>query len=180
MFALFDQNVAEDGGGSNAKDRIVQFNAAFNLFIESPIWGNGVGSLNELVLIGNNSDIAGAESSWMKLLTERGIIGAIAYVYLYYELFCLLIKSISRKTALFFLGGLLAMETATGFMDFTIYGSICIALLKYRTRYCPRESVNYLAKALLVTNFFRGDFNRRVLKRLPLMKHTIYKKMSKQ
>ena len=34
MFALFDQNVAEDGGGSNAKDRIVQFNAAFNLFIE--------------------------------------------------------------------------------------------------------------------------------------------------
>ena len=148
--ALFDSSVAEEGGGSNMNMRIRQFEVGFDLFARSPLFGNGVGALAMLDKVGNNSDILGAESSWLKILPERGLMGVVAYIYLYFAMYGKLRPFINKKVLLCFLWGLLAMETASGFMNMAIFGSIVIALyrivilkrngqLSVNTRFYPNE-----------------------------------------
>lgn len=128
FIALFDSNIAEEGGGSNAEMRIQQFAVGLHLFEMSPITGNGIGALAVLMKNANYEDLLGAESSWLKILPERGIIGAIAYIYLYYIIYVKLAKYINKRALIFFLIGLMGMETATGFMSMPLYGSIIIAI----------------------------------------------------
>lgn len=135
--ALFDSTVAEEGGGSNVAMRIRQFDVAINMFLNNPLFGNGVGSISTMMKIGNNADLLGAESSWLKILPERGMIGVIAYIILYIQIYKKWKMIMNNRELLFFLFGLLAMETATGFMNFSLYGSIlmCIYRLKVLERY---------------------------------------------
>lgn len=128
IIALFNSSVAEEGGGSNVDMRARQFEVGLNLFEKSPLFGNGIGSIAVFMKGGNNADLLGAESSWLKILPERGIVGVIVYLYLYFIMYKKLRSYMHKKALIFFLFGLLAMETATGFMNMTIYGSIVIAL----------------------------------------------------
>jgi hypothetical protein len=57
----------------------------------------------------------------MKLLPERGLIGALIYIYAFFYLFKTLKTSIPRKIIFSFLLGILVMETATGLLDMTMY-----------------------------------------------------------
>ncbi len=128
FLALFDRNIAEEGGGSNAEMRIQQFAVGLHLFEMNPLTGNGIGALAVLMKNATYEDLLGAESSWLKILPERGIIGAIAYIYLYYIIYIKLAKYINKRALIFFLIGLMGMETATGFMSMPLYGSIIIAI----------------------------------------------------
>ncbi len=128
IIALFNSKVAEEGGGSNVDMRARQFEVGFNLFEKSPLFGNGIGSIAVFMKGGNNADLLGAESSWLKILPERGIVGVIVYLYLYLTMYRKLLPYMNKKALVCFLAGLLAMETATGFMNMTIYGSMVIAL----------------------------------------------------
>lgn len=128
IIALFNSNVAEEGGGSNINMRARQFEVALNLFEKNPLFGNGIGSIAVFMKGGYNADLLGAESSWLKILPERGIVGVIVYLYLYLTMYRKLLPYMNKKTLICFFGGLLAMETATGFMDMVVYGSIVIVL----------------------------------------------------
>ena len=77
-------------------------------------------------------------------------MGVVAYIYLYFAMYGKLRPFINKKVLLCFLWGLLAMETATGFMNMAIFGSIVIALyrivilkrngqLSVNTRFYPNE-----------------------------------------
>ena len=99
------------------------------MFEQNPFLGNGVGSIEELM--SNNSkyaDLLGSESSWLKILPERGILGVIVYLILYFTIYKQMKGYIPTKTIILFLIGLMVMETATGFMDFALYGAIIIAI----------------------------------------------------
>ena len=128
FYALFDSNLAEEGGGSNVNMRMRQFEIGLNLFDKNPLFGNGVGSIAVFMESVSNADLLGAESSWLKILPERGIVGVIAYLYLYFTMYRNLIRFVNKKILLCFLMGLLAMETATGFMNMSLYGSIVITI----------------------------------------------------
>lgn len=130
FIALFNQNVAEEGGGSDLSMRQRQFEVGWNLFLQNPIFGNGIGSIKALKEIGESTDILGSESSWLKILPQQGLFGAVVYLYMYSYLYIKLKNIIPQKTTLFFLGGLFVMEAVTGFMDFYIVGSIIIVIFK--------------------------------------------------
>ena len=88
FYSLVDSKIAEEGGGSTVHGREIQFRAALNMFELNPLFGNGPGSIAVLKNIGNNNEILGAESSWMQILPERGLFGAIVYIYMYIYLMC--------------------------------------------------------------------------------------------
>lgn len=133
IIALFNADVAEDGGGSNVSMRVRQLDVALNMFSNNPLFGNGVGSISTMMKIGNNADLLGAESSWLKILPERGLIGVVAYLILYYQIFHKWKAVMKKRELIFFLCGLIAMETATGFMNFALYGCILVCIYRYRT-----------------------------------------------
>lgn len=142
IIAIFDQNMADEGGGSSTAMRARQFEIGLELFLQNPLFGNGIGSIAEFMKNYNNAELYGSESSWLKVLIERGVVGVLSYIYLYTIMFKGMRKYLPLKMTLFFLLGLLAMETATGFMNFALYGSIIIVICKYVQLSRKRDS-NY-------------------------------------
>ncbi len=130
IVSFWDEDVASEGKGSDLNMRMGQFAIGIMLFQQSPILGNGVGA-NAVFLKKYEDVMFGMESSWLQILPERGLIGVLAYLYLYVLLYRILRKCMSWKEVFFFITGLMAMETVTGFMDFALYGSIVIVIYKY-------------------------------------------------
>lgn len=128
ILSLFDSNLAEEGGGSTVAGREIQFKAALNMFYMNPLIGNGPGAIGVLSKIGNNAEILGAESSWMQILPERGLLGAFAYLYLYLYIFNILCHKLPVKVLFFFLLSIFVMETATGVLDISIWGVVLVAV----------------------------------------------------
>lgn len=127
IYALFDSSLAEEGRGSTVALRSIQYNAAFDLFLKKPIFGWGDDykfppNIQELIL--------GLESSWMQLSVRRGLVGILIYLFSYYIYFILLKKHYSTKQIMFTLGGLMAMETATGLMNFNLQGGLILIIIK--------------------------------------------------
>lgn len=130
FYSLVDSKIAEEGGGSTVHGREIQFRAALNMFELNPLFGNGPGSIAVLKNIGNNNEILGAESSWMQILPERGLFGAIVYIYMYIYMYKSLKKKLPKKTIQYFLLSLFVMETATGQLDMSIWGIVMVVAYK--------------------------------------------------
>lgn len=128
FFALFDSKLAEEGGGSSVALREKQYKIGIRLFLDNPVFGNGVRSLEIMIKSVSNSGLLGSESSWLKILPERGLVGAWAYIYMYYCTFKKMRVATGALIAFAFLGGVFAMEVATGFMTFSIWASIVIVI----------------------------------------------------
>ena len=141
--SLFDEDVAEEGGGSTVAGREIQFAAALRMFEMSPIFGNGPGSISILRQIGSNSDILGAESSWMQILPERGIIGAITYLFFYISTFKYCNRYIPAKIIGNLLLSLFVMETATGIISAVYFMPTIIIIYKlYKFKYLEYANRN--------------------------------------
>jgi len=65
--------------GSSLEMRLMQFAVIVPFFLNSPIWGNGYAYTWSFVKA-VDADILGAESIWLQLLVDFGVIGAIAYI----------------------------------------------------------------------------------------------------
>lgn len=127
FYSLFDSNLADEGGGSTVANRELQFEAAMNMFEMNPILGNGPGSINIMKRYGSNSNILGAESIWMQILPERGILGMFIYLFMYAWMLIKFSKYLPHKLLFTFLIGMFVMETATGMLDMAIWGVVLIA-----------------------------------------------------
>ena len=128
--SLTDQNLAEAGGGSTVALRESQYRIAWRMFLQSPIIGNGISSIGVLKRHADNVSILGAESSWLEILPERGILGAIVYLYLYTELWKMK-RYVDRKTLLFFLLSVFVMELAGGIKDMSIWCLVLLTVYRY-------------------------------------------------
>ena len=145
--SLFNPDIATEGGGSSIKGRQIQFETALRLFYLNPIFGNGCGSIPILKVTQNANDILGAESSWMQILPERGIFGAIVYIYWYIYVFKKLLINVPKKITLYLLLSIFVMETATGMLDMALYSTIIIATRKFfqihKKRKKKRKIIHY-------------------------------------
>lgn len=141
FFSLFDADKMEEGGGSSAEMRKTQFAVAFDFFMNNPLFGNGLRSLP--ILHKKNPDIWGAESSWMIIPIQQGIVGLIAYLILYGEIYEHLSRSVGKRTSVLFLIGLMALETVTGPMSFYIFAPSLVAIERYNQlkRFTPKKSI---------------------------------------
>lgn len=144
FYSLFDSKIADEGGGSTVASRKLQFEAAMNMFEMNPILGNGPGSIGIMKRFGNNSNILGAESVWMQILPERGILGFLVYLFMYAWMFIQLKKNLPPKILISFLSGMFIMETSTGMLDMAVWGVVLVAvkrmfqLKKLRKKYLYR------------------------------------------
>ncbi len=139
--SLFDDSIAEEGGGSTIALREMQFETAYLLFIRNPLFGNGLGSTALLAPHGF-SDILGSESSWMQIMPERGLWGAMMYIIMYLSIYHTFKKSFGLRALFFYLLSVFVMETATGQLDLFIWGVPLILIYKYR-RILRRENSVY-------------------------------------
>ena len=128
--SLTDKNLAEEGGGSTVALRESQYRIAWRMFLQSPIIGNGISSIGVLKRHADNAGILGAESSWLEILPERGILGAIVYLYLYTELWKMK-RYVDKKTLFFFLLSVFVMELSGGIKDMSIWCLVLLTIYRY-------------------------------------------------
>ncbi len=136
--SLFDNDLAEEGRGSTVAMRQRQMEVALDMFFVNPLFGNGVGSIDVLRDIAFNSDIQGAESIWLQILPERGLLGVFVYIALYLILYKAMIKYVPKKETLFFLILYLCMDSVTGNLNFGLWGCLIVAI-RFYYKYCARS-----------------------------------------
>jgi hypothetical protein len=134
IISLSDEQLAEEGGGSTIALREKQYDIALQMFKESPLFGNGVASIEYLKRFGYE-EILGAESTWLRILPERGLLGAFTYLYLYTYLWQFK-KFINHKILFFFLLSIFVVENAGGIKDISIWGTVLLIVYRYNEIKC--------------------------------------------
>lgn len=102
--------------GSNSEMRLMQYSIALKYMLQSPIWGNGFNFIGEYIMKYFPDEIYGAESMWLSLMVDHGLIGVLAYIYLFYSInrFC---KRTKNKELFFFLLGYYIFNTLSSIPD---------------------------------------------------------------
>ena len=81
LLALFNQSNAEQIGGSSLNMRFDQFDAAFSLMINNPLFGLG-SNFSEVISNDLVTRLLGGESIWLNVITQQGLIGIFTYLVL--------------------------------------------------------------------------------------------------
>ena len=127
LYSLFDEELAEEGGGSSIALRQRQLEVAMEMFHQNPILGNGPGALVVLRTIGQWDDILGAEGALLTILPERGIVGYLVYLFTFIYFFISSIKIIPPYAIFVFLLAIFVMEVVSGIGDMTLAWALIIA-----------------------------------------------------
>lgn len=78
--SIFDSD-SKEITGSSIDMRMNQLSIILDFFLQNPITGLGIGSMD--FVRARNWDIYGAESIWFWLLLERGIIGTLSFIWIF-------------------------------------------------------------------------------------------------
>lgn len=136
ILSLFDSKAQEKVGGSNAEMRFEQLAAAIELMKNSPIVGLGYKFMNVM----HTSLVAallGLESMWFRILTQFGLLGFVANLYLaYYSL--IKVPKIYKSRPLFFISlayWITASLTSVPGMKMYLYYFVLIVYIKMSKTY---------------------------------------------
>lgn len=131
IFSLFDEELAEEGGGSSVVMRNSQWSYILKMFEMSPLIGNGIASAQ---YFSNNvagfEGILGAESIWFTMLADQGILGCIAYIYMFICIYNFCKKDVPSKVLFAYLASVMLMQTATGRVNFLLWLPVLIVIRK--------------------------------------------------
>jgi len=128
--SLFSSSAQQDmGGGSNMEMRTAQFLATFLLW-QNHIWlGDGARATQHW--IEQNIGLLGAESVWIWLLINRGVVGIVTHLFLCYQLTKLGVGK-AKKYVVGSVIGWLAFTTATSTPGLDMSFLIMLLLVVYR------------------------------------------------
>ena len=128
----------EKVNGSNADMRQTQFDICFYYLSQSPWIGNGIAFTWEYVLP-QNKDLLGAESLWIPVLIDQGILGAVAVSSIFVACMIHLIKHNAIRYTIVVLGFLVFNSMSsipnisiTDFVYYVILLCMFIANKKYK------------------------------------------------
>lgn len=129
LYSLGDEELAEEGGGSSVALRVQQLKLCMNLFYINPLFGSGIyAAFYYSKNVSGFEGILGAESVWLQLLADQGLLGCIAYLSKYYAYVKMGKNIIPKRILNFFLISVLVMETVTGSLNFVFVSAIIITL----------------------------------------------------
>ena len=127
-------NTNDNAVGSSTDMRQVQFAIALYYFLQAPVFGNGT-SFTFDVVTPINPDMYGAESVWMPLMIDNGIVGCIAYLLCYVYCFIYILQNKNKIDCIFTLGLILFINTATSVPGFDVgyifILTLCFAEIQY-------------------------------------------------
>lgn len=127
--SLFDQSLAQESNGSSLALRLEQFSAAIRLFVDSPIWGYGIGAGGELIK--KEPMLLGLESSLLVIPIERGVLGLVSYIYMWIFLYKYGKLKIGRWLSFCFIFNIVIMEAVAGILDLITTGVVYLSIIKY-------------------------------------------------
>lgn len=116
--------------GSNTIGRLGQF--AYSIYLVQNNWLLGYGNVNIMDMPNfDYSILFGAESIWMVTLLQKGLIGILAYIYFYVDVFKHLPKN-NKRLFIFFVLGWLVIDSATSLMGINMFLPIMIITILYK------------------------------------------------
>lgn len=96
MFNRLDVLFEEDGGGASAVGRTTRYDTALNMFLDSPLIGQGVGSFGHFYNGVDGKDYA--HNIFLEFLSETGLLGFLLFfVFISYTFFVFLIYRRKHK-----------------------------------------------------------------------------------
>lgn len=141
VMTLVDSVIRSDTAvtGSSLDMRLMQFAVIVPFFLKSPIWGNGYAYTWSFVKA-VDADLFGAESIWLQVLVDFGIIGAMAYVT------CIVYMASHMKKLFGRSGFAMPLAVICGYSLSTFLGLelnyffiICLMLMKLQEFYGEKE-----------------------------------------
>lgn len=124
-------NTDKENMGSSSEMRMNQLDISLFYFWKSPILGMGTYAIFDLVRDSMGEEILGGESVWFGLLINKGILGCVAYIFLYVSSFRYL-RGIYKFEAILFLALQLMCFTITSTPGYDASIFLCIVLLAHR------------------------------------------------
>lgn len=141
--SVIDSSSNAEIEGSSVMGRMTQFEGSLELMMKSPLFGNGIGSIDYFT--SDRFDwrwiILGTESIWMKLMIERGLLGIFAYCFLFVDI----IKNFNifkDKVMLWVTLGYLCAHTMSSLPGFSISFFYIIMFCMYKIKSIQNENRN--------------------------------------
>lgn len=113
--SIINPKIVEDAGGSSMELRLIQLGIASNFMIENPFFGKGM----EFDASEISSEILGAESVWLPLMMNNGLVGVASYIVICWGTYKFFSKSRGNVFLLTFSLGWIIMRTATSLIGVT-------------------------------------------------------------
>ena len=127
---IFATNVGENQYGSSIAMRLEQLAVATRYFLQSPIIGNGMDATRSLVASGFEPGLYNSESLVYSVMINQGVLGFLAYGFLFASAVWLATKSIPARNARAITIGLVAgyiiFVFSTGVMETLSFFFPCI------------------------------------------------------
>lgn len=135
-------NSDKENIGSSSEMRMNQLDISLFYFWKSPILGMGTFAIFDLVRDRMGEAILGGESVWFGLLINKGILGCVAYIFLYVSSFRYL-RGIYRFEAILFLALQLMCFTITSTPGYDASIFLCMVILahKMQTTYGYKSAI---------------------------------------
>lgn len=137
--------------GSNSDMRAIQFGIAF-MFLQQSLWiGNGISYTWEFALP-LHEELLGAESLWIPIMIDRGLLGIFSFVLFFVSLIRYCIKNESTECVFVILGFLVA-NTLSSLPNFSIiYISAYIYVIIMMKKNSKYEYKRVLSKNSILSN----------------------------
>ena len=118
---------SNDTMGSSSQMRAMQFDIVLRYWRSRPFLGWGNGAIFDVVRNRYGEAILGAESIWLPLLVDLGLLGCFCYLFAYYSSLKVLMGK--KKDVVVFLAMVLFMNTLTSTPGFDFGIVMCLILL---------------------------------------------------
>ena len=146
LTSLFDSSAQAKVGGSDAAQRLLQLNAAFEIFREHMWFGIGPHGMEFYHDPTTIDSLLGLESMWLRTIVEQGLIGVLATLFLIYTLVFKL-GIFARNYLVFFLSAAFFMTSSmTSLPGFSmcLFYAFLFMLIKFSRRQSSTPGLNSL------------------------------------
>jgi len=118
--------------GSSLDMRLMQFAVIVPFFLNSPIWGNGYAYTWSFVKA-VDADLLGAESIWLQILVDFGLVGAMAYISCIISMAKCLSKRYGKRGTAMPVAVICAYTLSTFLgLELNYFFILCIMLIKFQ------------------------------------------------
>lgn len=140
---ILNPSAGQDMHGSTIDMRLTQLMVSYKYFLMSPVLGNGLDAIRNIVSSGMEEDLYDSESVLFHLMVNQGLLGIFSYSLFFILMYKMVYKNIvckvSRGALLGYFAGYVIFILSTGIMDTFHY----FTLVSFFIYYYSVKAVSY-------------------------------------